>query len=224
MSGSPRTLFAAVLLMASCAVGGCSAESTSSHADTDAASDSGPSSAHPDEGSGRAGGSGKDADDNAQTTAPPDESADDADDEDGGDSDGADGGSALREDAANYLRDAARALQEGGNRDSMRDTATGAALDAALAQAAEFDDNGWHQVGVPRVVSARVVKDRRDDDPPRVTISACVDSSAVDVVDASGASVRHGSHAERSRMIYTLVRKRGDWLVERESFPNDPEC
>jgi len=224
MSGGPRTLFATALLVSAFAVGGCSAESSSNQAEADGAADPGATSTASDDPGGIAGGSGKDADDNAHTGGEPDEPSDDAAGTGSGD-DGSHAPSALRADTSRYLRDAARLLHKGGQKDeSLRDTATGTALDAALAQAAEFRDNGWHQIGVPRVVGSQMVRDGRDDDPPRMTISACVDSSAVDVVDASGESVRHGSHPERSRMIYTLVRRDGAWLVERETFPDDPEC
>lgn len=216
MSRSPRTLLVTALLLASFASSGCSAESNSSHADGDvsAANDAGTTGAADDGADGVSGGSGSDDD---TDTATDDAGSDPADD--------SKGESRLRKGAAQYLRDAARALHVGNDAHaSMDETATGAALDAALAQAAEFDDNGWHQVGAPRIVSTRIVEDGRDEDPPRITISACVDSSDVDVVDASGVSVRHGSHPDRSRMLYTLVRRDGDWLVGRQTFPDDPEC
>ena len=88
----------------------------------------------------------------------------------------------------------------------------------------EFEDNGWRQVGSPDVVASRVVFRRPDASPPRMRIAACVDSSDVDVVDASGDSVRNGTYAARSTMLFDLVLRHGDWLVQRQSFPDDPDC
>lgn len=130
----------------------------------------------------------------------------------------------LHERASTFLEESGRVLGSGGDADALADTATGPALDAARASAAEFADNGWHQVGQAELTSSKVVFYRPDASPPRMRIAACVDSSDVDVVDDAGDSVRHGSYAARSMMLFDLVREHGDWLVQRQSFPDDPDC
>lgn len=126
--------------------------------------------------------------------------------------------------ASAFLKETGRVLRTGDDADTLAATATGPALDAARASAAEFADNGWRQVGHPKLVDATVVFYRPDASPPRMRIVACVDSSAVDVVDASGESVRRGGYAARSRMRFDLVREHDDWLVQRQGFPDDPDC
>ena len=102
--------------------------------------------------------------------------------------------------------------------------ATGSALDSMVANAQDFVNNGWHQEGVPVVASVKVSNYLPSAKPPQVTLLVCVDSSKVNVLTADGTVVRKGSAADRSLNILTLVSTGGNWLVSKESFPEDPHC
>ena len=203
MSPHRRAMIAATVLVLSLAATACSGDSTASSAD-DPGGATATSAAERGAGEQPTAG-GADASDDA--TEPDDETAE-----------------MVRTETDDYLRVAAESLEQDSGRSSMDEVATGSALDAAMAQAAEFADNGWQQTGAPRIVESRIVKDERDEDPQRVVVLACVDSSEVDVVDDEGNSVRHGNYPDRSRMLFTLVRDEDRWLVSEESFPANPDC
>ncbi|WP_436699560.1 hypothetical protein [Nocardioides sp. BYT-33-1] len=95
----------------------------------------------------------------------------------------------------------------------------GAAREALLAQAAEYEDNGWTVTGQPRVVRT-VVRGQG----ARVRVRACVDQSAVVVTDGAGTRLPTGTGAPRTWMVFTLVRAGDEWQVVRQTFPADPDC
>ncbi len=103
--------------------------------------------------------------------------------------------------------------------------ATGSALGTLQADTAEFAKNGWHQEGLPTVVSTNVVAYDPAAAPPQLTLNVCIDSSKVNILTAAGDAVRTGTDKDRSLNILTLNRSDdGKWLVSRVSFPDDPTC
>ncbi len=102
--------------------------------------------------------------------------------------------------------------------------ATGSAYDSMVANSEDFVNNGWHQEGLPTVVSVTVGGYQPSATPPEATLKVCVDSSKVNVLTADGSVVRKGTAADRSLNILTVVKSGGKWLVSRVSFPQDPKC
>ncbi len=109
--------------------------------------------------------------------------------------------------------------------DELKALAVGPAQGAVLADAAEFENNGWHQEGVPTVEELEIVGFDAAASPQRMTVNACIDSSKVKVVTAAGQTIREGTSSSRSLNILSLVRaESGEWLVEQVTFPDDPTC
>lgn len=108
--------------------------------------------------------------------------------------------------------------------DDFKTLAIGSALDAMVANSEDFANNGWHQEGVPEVVSVTVRDYRPSAKPEQVTLDVCIDASKVNVLTADGTVVKNGSEADRSLNIVTLVKSKGNWLISNESFPDDPAC
>jgi hypothetical protein len=109
--------------------------------------------------------------------------------------------------------------------DELAALAVGPAQGAILADAAEFENNGWHQEGTPTVEELEVVGFDASASPQRMTVNACIDSSKVKVVTAEGQTIRQGTSNSRSLNVLSLVKAgSGGWLVEKVSFPDDPTC
>ncbi len=117
-------------------------------------------------------------------------------------------GSAARQDPAQPLE--------------LDQVATGAALQDLLVQVEELAADGLSQTGSPTVVSAEVLSSEPDADPPTATVLACLDYSEVDVVNASGESIKDDSAEQRVATILGLVRQDDAWLVAERTFPDDP--
>lgn len=102
-------------------------------------------------------------------------------------------------------------------------TVTGAALEDLRNQVIEYEASGWRVVGEPRVVRHRVV--RYYEDPEVAVVRACVDNSAVRVVDAQGRTVPGSRSASpRSLNVFTLVRVDGRWAVGEQRLATRPDC
>lgn len=130
-------------------------------------------------------------------------------------------------DVREYVRSAAEVLADETqpSADELAALATGPAQGALLADAAEFEENGWHQEGTPTIASLNVTSYDPDAAPQQMTVSACIDSSDVQILTANGDPVRAGGGASRSLNILTLIRSDdGNWLVTKVSFPDDPTC
>ena len=90
----------------------------------------------------------------------------------------------------------------------------------------ELRSNGWTVDGSPTVTSLSVIASDLAVSPPRVTVRACVDSSAVVTLDSTGTPLNSGATELPRRFInvYTLEQAAGQWRVTDRSFPNDPAC
>ena len=57
-------------------------------------------------------------------------------------------------------------------------------------------------------------------------MTACIDSSAVSILDAAGAPIGDDSaKMPRALHLFTLVQGADDiWRIANHSFPNDPTC
>lgn len=99
------------------------------------------------------------------------------------------------------------------------DVVAGAAREALLAQAAEYEENGWTVSGEP-VILRTVVLGKGT----RVRVRACVDQSAVVVTDSAGNRLPTGTGARRTWLIFTLQQSPSGWQVVEQTFPAAPDC
>ena len=100
------------------------------------------------------------------------------------------------------------------------DVLVGAAREALLSQATEYADNGWTVRGKPRIVRMVVHHAAAGG----LQVRACVDQSAVQVVDRTGRALPPGAATPRTWMIYRLAPAGDGWQVTDQTFPDDPDC
>jgi hypothetical protein len=108
----------------------------------------------------------------------------------------------------------------------LAEVASGPILLEIANEQQELQSNGWTLEGSPTVTSLSVVASDLTVSPPRVTVRACVDSSAVVTLDSTGTPLNSGATELPRRFInlYTLEQTAGQWRVTDRSFPNDPAC
>lgn len=94
------------------------------------------------------------------------------------------------------------------------------------AQWQELISQGWSIKGSPTLVTSEVTSLTADSDPPTAQITACIDSSAVSILDADGNPIGDDSaKTPRALHLFTLVQGDDDvWRIANHSFPNDPTC
>lgn len=102
--------------------------------------------------------------------------------------------------------------------------ATGAILAELENDRLELEDNGWTRTGADSVVSLEVTSFQPNAQPQTATVAACIDSSAVALLDAAGKPIASGSGEKRSVNIYTLVLEEGAWRVADRTFPDEAAC
>lgn len=103
-----------------------------------------------------------------------------------------------------------------------QDTVTGPALASLLAMRREYAAKHYRVVGRPKVVSEKVIGRRAH--PPRLVVAACLDNSAVKVVDKHGTPVTTSPGPTRVMNLLTLVLRDGHWVVTRSTLPTNPTC
>jgi hypothetical protein len=95
--------------------------------------------------------------------------------------------------------------------------------DELRANAAYNRKNGVRVVGSPTVSGLKVLRVDLDAQPPTAVVEACIDSSAVRIVDTRGRTVPQPRHA-RTREQFSLVWSGDRWLIDSQGFPDDPNC
>lgn len=113
----------------------------------------------------------------------------------------------------------AQALADPAQAQKAMGSLTGALREETLNRAQEMTAEGWHVEGVPSVQDAKIVQESAD----QVRLQACVDSSAVTVLDDAGNEVGATSPS-RTLTLFTLVRSHGEWFVSEQAFAEDPHC
>jgi hypothetical protein len=103
----------------------------------------------------------------------------------------------------------------------LADVAAGAMLDELAAEREELETNGWTISGRAKVDSVEVVK--ASDKHGTATVLACIDSSAVTILDADGAPLG-ASQTPRALNLFTLIDDGGTWKIQSRTFPEDPAC
>ncbi|MGQ7296944.1 hypothetical protein [Quadrisphaera sp. KR29] len=106
--------------------------------------------------------------------------------------------------------------------DDAASVASGEELDLLRRQVQEQRVKGLHQTG--SVVLSDLTATGADlQDPPTVTLDACVDVSALDVVDSTGASALAPDRSTTSIVHLTVVAAGdGRWTVQQTSAQGEP--
>lgn len=108
---------------------------------------------------------------------------------------------------------------------TLQATATGAILEELHNEQLELTANGWSKRGSERIVSLTVAE-TADPQAQAITVSACIDSSDVVLLDADGEPIVSGTPADQRRAIniYTLQRVGDSWLISDRTFPDQAAC
>lgn len=105
---------------------------------------------------------------------------------------------------------------------SLDTVSTGAFKTMIELQRQEWEDLGWRQEGQPTVDQVKLVG--KPDKDGSITVSACVDSTNVRVLDENGKDMRGRGTPARSRNIFTLRPIDGQWVVSDQTFAKNPDC
>lgn len=102
--------------------------------------------------------------------------------------------------------------------------AFGSALGELEGQAQEFTSNGWIQTGTIAVTGTPSVSNIKG--TQQIALTVCIDSSSVQINDATGNIVRPAQKAgtRKNLNIYVLQEIAGTWRVIDHTFPSNPNC
>lgn len=108
----------------------------------------------------------------------------------------------------------------------LKDVAVDAYAAEIEAQWQELVSQGWTITGEPALVSSDVTAVNADVEPATAEITACIDSSAVAILDANGDRIGDESATvPRALHLFSLVQGDDDiWRIAGHTFPNDPTC
>ena len=98
---------------------------------------------------------------------------------------------------------------------------TASALEEFDAQALEWTRDGTHATGTPTLEDVHIIS---DDGAGNITVSACVDSSNVRVLNDAGTALTDDMTMTRALTYFEFVNDGGAWKLSGFSFPDDPTC
>ena len=98
---------------------------------------------------------------------------------------------------------------------------TGSALEEFDAQALEWTRDGTHTTGSPTLEDVHIIS---DDGAGNITVSACVDSSSVRVLNDAGTALTDDTTMTRALTYFQFVKDGAAWKLSGFSFPDDPTC
>ena len=98
---------------------------------------------------------------------------------------------------------------------------TASALEEFDAQALEWTRDGTHATGTPTLEDVHIIS---DDGAGNITVSACVDSSNVRVLNDAGTALTDDTTMTRALTYFQFVKDGGTWKLSGFSFPDDPTC
>ena len=98
---------------------------------------------------------------------------------------------------------------------------TGSALEEFDAQALEWTRDGTHTTGSPTLEDVHIIS---DDGAGNITVSACVDSSSVRVLNDAGTALTDDTTMTRALTYLRFVKDGQNWKLAGYSFPDDPTC
>ena len=98
---------------------------------------------------------------------------------------------------------------------------TASALEEFDAQALEWTRDGTHATGTPTLEDVHIIS---DDGAGNITVSACVDSSNVRVLNDAGTALTDDTTMTRALTYFQFVKDGDTWKLSGFSFPDDPTC
>ena len=98
---------------------------------------------------------------------------------------------------------------------------TASALEEFDAQALEWTRDGTHATGTPTLEDVHIIS---DDGAGNITVSACVDSSNVRVLNDAGTALTDDTTMTRALTYFQFVKEGENWKLAGFSFPDDPTC
>lgn len=106
----------------------------------------------------------------------------------------------------------------------LASVADGLALEDLKAEVFTLGRDGLHQVGSPRVVSAKVVSTDKKGTPPTVVVRVCLDRSSVRVVDGDGKDMSNPGAPARVLQIWTMASTKSGWKLVDRTFTKKLTC
>ena len=98
---------------------------------------------------------------------------------------------------------------------------TESALEEFDAQALEWSRDGTHAEGTPTLENPQIIS---DDGAGNVTVSVCVDSSSVRLLNDAGTALTDDTSMTRALTYFQFVKDGENWKLADLSFPDDPTC
>ena len=98
---------------------------------------------------------------------------------------------------------------------------TASALEEFDAQALEWTRDGTHATGTPTLEDVHIIS---DDGAGNITVSACVDSSNVRILNDAGTALTDDTTMTRALTYFQFVKDGETWKLSGFSFPDDPTC
>ena len=98
---------------------------------------------------------------------------------------------------------------------------TESALEEFDAQALEWSRDGTHAEGTPTLENPQIIS---DDGAGNVTVSVCVDSSSVRILNDAGTVLTDDTAMTRALTYLRFVKDGQNWKLAGYSFPDDPTC
>lgn len=98
---------------------------------------------------------------------------------------------------------------------------TESALEEFDAQALEWSRDGTHAEGTPTLENPQIIS---DDGAGNVTVSVCVDSSSVRLLNDAGTALTDETRMTRALTYFQFVKEGENWKLAGYSFPDDPTC
>lgn len=98
---------------------------------------------------------------------------------------------------------------------------TESALEEFDAQALEWSRDGTHAEGTPTLENPQIIS---DDGAGNVTVSVCVDSSSVRLLNDAGTALTDETRMTRALTYFQFVKEEENWKLAGFSFPDDPTC
>ena len=98
---------------------------------------------------------------------------------------------------------------------------TESALEEFDAQALEWSRDGTHAEGTPTLENPQIIS---DDGAGNVTVSVCVDSSSVRLLNDAGTALTDETRMTRALTYFQSVKEVENWKLAGFSFPDDPTC
>ena len=98
---------------------------------------------------------------------------------------------------------------------------TESALEEFDAQALEWSKDGTRAEGTPTLENPQIIS---DDGTGNVTVSVCVDSSSVRLLNDAGTTLTDETRMTRALTYFQFVKEGENWKLAGFSFPDDPTC